>query len=54
MYKSFYKKKYDFPYNSKISNLINSLTTEKQTTKFSSANFQKIQIQAITYWEFKD
>ena len=28
---------------------LNSLTTEKQTTKFSSANFQKFQIQAIPY-----
>ena len=32
----------------------NSLTTKKQTTKFSSANFQKCQVQALSYCEFKD
>ena len=34
--------------------LVNSLTTNKQVTKFSSANFQKIYVKTISYLEFKD
>ena len=34
------------------SEFLNSLTTEKQTTKFSSANFQ-IKVQAVSYREIK-
>ena len=34
-----------------LSATFNSLTTKKLKTKFSSANFQ---VQAISYWEFKD
>ena len=33
---------------------INFLSTKKQTRQFSSANFQKSLVQAISYREFKD
>ena len=40
---------------SKISGFpVKSLTTKKQTTKFSSAKLKKKYIQAISYSEFKD
>ena len=35
--------------------LLDSLANKKQTTKFSSANFQKqCSVQAKAYWEFMD